>query len=283
MSLIFCFSLAFYPFVIGTLANGQLAAVAVCAVGVVIFQERHARPFWSGLALSVLVYKPTLLVLILPMLLLTRRFRVLLGFVAGAALLVLAATVLAGGWIWPAYLHFLRDFGRTAGVGGPSALQLWKYVDFSSFSKAIFAGRLGAGMWIVAGVAGAIAIGLGVFLWKSPGGGKPGQSMAWAATLTWTLLLNVYVPVYDTVLVTIAVILTLGAMRDLEWKAAEGWTVSLALLIFALSWVTVAVAKDHGVQLLTVGLTAFGLGQLYLLHRVILSAHSRQNVEGIAG
>ncbi len=80
-SLIFCFALAFYPFSFDTLMNGQLAAVAVCAVGLAISQERHSRPFCSGLALSMLAYKPTLLLLIIPMLLLTRRFKSLFGFI----------------------------------------------------------------------------------------------------------------------------------------------------------------------------------------------------------
>ena len=33
VSLIFCFALAFYPFIFGTLLNGQLASVAVFSVG----------------------------------------------------------------------------------------------------------------------------------------------------------------------------------------------------------------------------------------------------------
>lgn len=52
ISLIFCFALAFYPFFFGTLANGQLSSVAVCSVGIAIFQERHSKPFRSGLALD---------------------------------------------------------------------------------------------------------------------------------------------------------------------------------------------------------------------------------------
>ena len=117
-SLIFCFALAFYPFCFDTLMNGQLAAVAVCAVGLAISQERHSRPFCSGLALSMLAYKPTLLLLILPMLLLTRRFKSLFGFMTGTVVLILVATAWAGAHIWPIYWSFLRGFGQVAGLGG---------------------------------------------------------------------------------------------------------------------------------------------------------------------
>ena len=266
-SLIVCLSLAFYPFVMGTLVNGQLAAVAVCAISFGIYQERHGRPFASGLLLSILIYKPTLLLLIVPMLLVTRRYRALLGFASGAALWMAIATMVAGFRIWPAYLHFLSAFGSTAGVGGKSALQLWKYVDFSSLLNASFPGRSGVSAGILFALAAMLAIALGVLLWRSAAKGQPVQSLAWAATLTWTLLLNVYVPIYDTAIVAIAVILTLGAVRDLAWESAGRWTVLLAVLLLGVSWVTVPTAKTHGFQLMTLLLTVLGLAQLFLLHR----------------
>ena len=64
-----------------------------------------------------------------------------------------------------------------------------------------------------------------MLLYKSAVGEGSEQYLAWAVTLTWTLLLNVYVPTYDSVLVTIAVILTLGALRDMAWSTASGWII----------------------------------------------------------
>ena len=81
-------------------------------------------------------------------------------------------------------------------------------------------------------------------------------------------MVNVYVPIYDSVLVTIAVVLTLGALEDLEWSVATGWITFLSLLIFAVSWKTEALAKSHGIQLLSIFLAALGLGQLFILYRV---------------
>ncbi len=109
-SLVCCLALAFYPFLIGTLANEQLAAVAVCAVGLAIAIERAGKPWLCGLALSLLAYKPTLLLLLVPMLLLTRRFKTLTGLLAGTSLVVLIATVFGGFAVWPAYLQFISLF-----------------------------------------------------------------------------------------------------------------------------------------------------------------------------
>jgi hypothetical protein len=118
-------------------------------------------------------------------------------------------------------------------------------------------------------VTSVIAAGLAVLLWKSARSGRPAQSLAWAATLTWTLLLNVYVPVYDSVLAPIAVVLTLGALRELKWSVVTGWTISLSILIFVASWETDAIAQNYRIQPLTILLAILGLWQLYLLRRVI--------------
>lgn len=129
---------------------------------------------------------------------------------------------------------------------------------------------------------GTIAAGLAVLLWRSARGGSPAQYLAWAATLTWTLLLNVYVPIYDSVLVTIAIILTLGALRDLHWSDATHWFTFMAILIFAVSWMTEAFARSHGIQLLTILLAVLGLGQLFFLHRLIQQRSQQEKSEMFA-
>jgi hypothetical protein len=268
-SLIFCFALAFAPFLRGTLADGQIGTVAVFSIGLAVFKERHAKPFSSGLALSILAYKPTLLLLLIPMLLLTRRFRALRGFMTGAALLILAVTACAGMQIWSAYTRFLGIFGGVVGLNGRSSLFLWRYVDFSSFFETIYGIQSKAELTVLASITCAITAVLAVLLWKSAGCGRAAQSLAWAATLTWTLLLNVYVPVYDSVLVPIAVVLTLEALREMKWNVDTGWTVFLSLFIFAASWKTDEIATSHKIQLLSIMLAVLGLWQLYLLRRAI--------------
>jgi hypothetical protein len=267
ISLILCFALECFPFLLATLINGQLAAVAVCAVGLAVYQEENEAPFRSGLALALLAYKPTLLLLLFPMLLLTRRFRTLLGFATGVGVLAIAATAIGGPKIWPAYAHMLRYFGSVSGIRGASRLQLWKYLDLSSFFT-MFPG-VGSGIRtaVLSFIATVSAVGLSVLLWKSVVRGRPAQRLAWAATLTWTLLLNVYAPIYDSVLVVIAIILMLGALRDLRWGTAAEWTTFVSVITFAVSWVTEPVAKAHGIQLLTVALFILGTMQLLFLYR----------------
>jgi hypothetical protein len=275
VSLIFCFCLAFYPFIISTLVNGQLSSVAFAAIGLAILCEKRSRPFCCGLALSVLGYKPTLLLLIVPMLLLTKRFRSLTGLIVGGIGWVSLATAIAGIQFWPVYIRFLRSFGAVAGVGQRSTLQSWKYVDVHSSLNSLGGSQSSLGVGILSVFTIVIATSLGILLWKSRSAVRSAQDLAWAATLTWTLLLNIYVPIYDSVLVAIAIILTLSSPEALKGMVPIGRWVPLAILVIALSWITVAVARKYGVQPLTLFLGVLGLGQLYLLQKTCSSPQSQ--------
>jgi len=267
-SLIFCFALAFCPFLHNTLANGQIATVAVFAVGLAISLECRSKPLLSGLALSILAYKPTLLLLILPMLLLTRRYRQLSGFVLGLGLLVLVSTLFGGVEIWPAYASFLIFFGKQAGINGQSVLLLRQYVDLKTFLQAVSSGKSTTEWISFVLLAIAVAITLGVLLWKSGRKGRVVQYLAWATTLTWTLLLNVYVPVYDSILISIAAVLTLAALNELGWSEASTWCSLLFVVIGAASWGLDVIAFKSGIQFLSILLAGLGIAQLFFLYRV---------------
>jgi hypothetical protein len=269
-SLTLCLALAFGPFLFGTLLNGQLAAVAVFSIGIALSNEARSKPFASGVALSLLAYKPTLLLLLLPMLLLTRRYKTLFGFLTGASALLLLTTAFAGIKIWPAYVHFLDYFSRTVGVGGHSALQLWQFVDLNSLSFAIPGGRSKTGLLILIAAIIAIAAYLAILLRKSSKAGEAAQHMAWAVMLTCTLLLNVYVPIYDSVLIVIVLVLTLASLGDPRWIVIRGWIIFLSVLILAVSWITEAFARRHGIQLLSIFLAVLGAAQLFLLRQLLL-------------
>ena len=267
-SLVYCVALGFYPFFICDLKNGQLSAVAVFAVGMAIALERDKRLFLSGLALAILCYKPTLLLLLFPMLLLTRRFRTLAGFLTGGAALFLLTTAIGGIEIWRIYfLHALGFLHGFIEVQGQSTLQLWEYIDFHTFSYAVSGGRTTAGLVLIGAISLAAAALLAVLLWRSAKSAKPAQQLAWAATITWTLLLNFYVPVWDSILVVLAFILTLRALNDLGWHRAARWIGLIAFLIFAVTWNLTAGDHHHGNQLMMALLFLLGSSQLLLLHR----------------
>jgi hypothetical protein len=119
-------------------------------------------------------------------------------------------------------------------------------------------------------------------LWRSANSGRPAQDLAWGATLTWALVLNLYVPVWDSILAGIALILTFRALRDLGWNVAAERLIILAFLMFAVTWNLIAKSNRHGSQLLTLLLFLFGLFQLRLLHQMSLRESFNDDVLAIA-
>jgi hypothetical protein len=223
---------------------------------------------FSGMALSILTYKPTLLLLVVPMLLITRRFRSFLGFAAGTTALFAASTAFAGFEIWPAYAQFLNSFAGTAGIRGELVTKRWEYVDFNSFSYVVPGGRSWLGLTIIAFVVLGVGIWLVRLLHKSASADDAAQNLTWATTLTWTLVMNVYVPVYDTLMIVVIVALTIGALVEVEEQKA-GWIVLLAIGISAISLKAETIAQNHGIQPLTILILLLGLTQANILRQIV--------------
>jgi hypothetical protein len=275
-SLLYCFAFAYCPFIIDTACSGQLSAVGFLALAMALREDDADHPFRSGLALAVCLYKPTLLVLLLPMLLVTRRFRSLLGFAAGAAALIALPTAAGGIGIWTVFLRTLLSFGKVAGGAQASAvLILVKYVDLTSFSSFVHGGRSRAGLGILFSCAGAAAAFLVYFWGRAPRSGKPYNALLWSATITWTLLLNVYVPMYDSILAVLALIVTAAALEEIAEARLRRTFRALWIAILAGSWVSGWLDGRTSVQLLTVLFAALGVLQFTGLQRLALSGPRR--------
>jgi hypothetical protein len=122
-------ALSFEPFVFETLQGGQLSSVAFAAIAVALLAERRDHPVAAGAVLGLCLYKPTLLIFIVPMLIVGRRWRTLAGLAAtGAA--AAALSVLAVGWrVARSYPRVLVDFSKATTGKATFHIPLWKYVD----------------------------------------------------------------------------------------------------------------------------------------------------------
>ena len=268
-SLIFCLAFASPLFLYYNLVVGQLATIAVFSTGLAVYLERRSMPLLSGFALSILSYKPTLLLLIVPMLLLTRRFRTFFGFAMGSTALIAVSTAFGGLQIWPAYVRFLASFAGTAGIHGEFAVKRSEYVDFNSFSYVVPGGRSWFALTLIACASLGFVIWLVMLLYKSANADTTTQNLAWATTLTWTLVLNVYVPVYDTLLIAVAVTLTIGALKQIDGRNATVWVALLAIGISAVSLNAENIAQNHEIQPLTPLILLLGLVQAIALQGVV--------------
>ncbi len=89
---------------------GQINFLLVIALGEFFLASRRGRPFVAGLWLAVLLIKPHVLILLLPGLLIARRWKTLLGFGLGGFALLLASLLLVGTSGLQAGMAVVRSF-----------------------------------------------------------------------------------------------------------------------------------------------------------------------------
>jgi hypothetical protein len=265
----FLLSLSFMPFLVECLAGGQTSAVGFFCLALAIFGERRGHHILSGVALSLCTYKPTLLVLILPMLVITRRYLTVFGFVAGCGLLTLISLLLVG---WQGFLSYINTLlSYTSATSAASGLRNWKYVDINSFFRLLL-GDYPFLRWTLTGAVSVIALTLLFRVWWKADRKQPSvQSFVWALTLTWTLVLNLYLGIYDTTLAVLSVLL----MTDVFYCQGDGNRLPLSrayklilLLLYLVPWITQPIARLSGIQLYTLVLAFLGIYQVIQFNRL---------------
>jgi hypothetical protein len=257
-------ALSFMPFLVECLAGGQTSAVGFFCLAFAISSERRGYHILSGLAISLCAYKPTLLLLAVPMLLITRRYKTLLGFVAGCGILGLLSLLVVGREGCLGYINSLLYF-TNASTSAASGLRSWKYVDVNSFFRLLMGHHTFLRWTMMAAVFLIVLPLLFRLWWQSNPGRRADQSLVWALTLTWTLVLNLYVGIYDSTLVVLSVLLTTDVMyrrieSDQLWLPAT--FKAILLLLYIVPWITQPIARLTGLQIFTLVLAVFGVYQI---------------------
>jgi len=92
-------ALAFYPVFAGVV-GGQNVALSLLLFSAAARLDHDDRAFLAGLVAALLLYKPQFGVVVLPLLLVARRWRALAGWATGAITLFVVSTLLMGGsWL----------------------------------------------------------------------------------------------------------------------------------------------------------------------------------------
>ena len=250
---------SFPPFAIECLAGGQISALGFFALALCTRWQRSGHSLVAGAALAVCLYKPPLLVLVVPMLAIGRRWRTLLGFAAGASVLGALSLAAVGHGGFVAYIEALR-FRAELTTRNPSPLAMFKFVDIYSFFHLLSGSysRASAGAALI--LAGAAFAYLAV-RWARSRPGTQADGLLWVATIAWTLVFNLYVPIYDIVLIVISVLLMASAVYGSRASRAEsgrseflGWV----LVLYVAAWVSQPLASYARFQILTPVLVAIG-------------------------
>jgi len=267
----FLLSLSFMPFLVECLAGGQTSAVGFFCLALAISSERRGHHFLCGLAISLCTYKPTLLLLALPMLVITRRYKTLLGFVAGCGILALVSLLLVGRNGCLGYINTLLFF-TDASTSAATGLRSWKYVDVNSFFRLLL-GHFPVLRWVTTAASFLLVL---PFLfrgwWVSDLKRRDEQGLVWATTLTWILVLNLYVGIYDSTLVVLSAMLTADVLYRQPGRNPLGLPSTfkmILLLLYLVPWITQPIARLTGFQAYTTVLALLGGYQFIQLQRLV--------------
>jgi hypothetical protein len=245
--------------------GGQISVLTFFAVALFVSCFENRWLALAGLALGFASYKPSLIAVPATMMILGGCWRMLAGLGIGTALMALASIATAGidgVWLW---ILRLRAFGSLA-TSNAAILPRTKYVDLNSFFAILLGGNP-----VARGIAAvAISTSLTVLAWiwwrSRRQQAHETQRYLWAATLTWTLTINIYVPVYDTILLVPAAALVARSLASRGRQENVEFQVWLMLLWLA-SWLTQPCANHLRLQILTLVLAGFGYWALTLAGR----------------
>lgn len=259
--LVLLIALSFEPFLMECWLGGQLSAVGFFSYALAWFALNRNRPVVSGMALGLSFYKPTLLLLTLPLLLIGRRWWMLLGMAITGFLLAGLSLFFVGWEASIGYLDVLLAFRKSTSGGGLGILT-WKYVDLNNSLRLLCGGKSAIVTFAFAALSIVPFAWLARGWWRWPRLAVNQQRWLWGATLAWLPVLNVYVGIYDSILAVQSVLLAAGVLLDERRSQAPLTDSTLAywaLAIWGSAWFSQGLARTIGVQVYTLALIGFGL------------------------
>jgi hypothetical protein len=255
---------AFPPLLMEGWLAGQWAMIGLFWVALALRLVRDNRPFAGGFALAMCAVKPTLLMFVAPLLLLSGRPRLRAGAVVGGLVLAAICLLIVGVDGARAYLDMLTAYGRHMSAGAAS-FKTFKHVDLHSFFVLLYGGPGWLPKLSVLAVAAGFVPLLLAAWWFRAGRGGDWQVLALCATLTGNMLFSAYTPIYDVSLLIPNVLIT----GDIVYRRCQGPTdrrlivafLVLAGLLLCTAWVTQESARTNGFQPLTLVLLAWACFQ----------------------
>jgi hypothetical protein len=257
----FLLSLSAPMYTLETWMGGQLSVVTFFAVVCFVYCFENRWLVGAGLALGLATYKPSLIAIPAAMMILGACWRMFAGLCGGSALPLLRSLATAGVSglrLWMAQMRVFASIATT----NESIIRRTKYVDLNSFFSILLGGSSAARVLAILSAAAAFLL-LGWTWWRLGRSSHDVQRYLWGATLTWTLMINIYAPVYDTILLVPAGALVARSLYGRSKREQAGLQLWLIALWLA-PWLTQSWADYLRLQILTPVLAGFGYWVLTL-------------------
>ena len=207
--------------VFDNLANGQLNIFLMICTGEFIRNSLNNKTFLSGVWLAGLLLKPQLLILIVPIILLMRYCKVLLGFVVSSMAIMLTSLLLSGFAGMNGLINLLTRWGEGNAVTAPETMINWRMVgvNLSILTESSTAG------WIITGLGIALTV-LGVYFLvkRNPAYGSPEWVVIMLGVYSATLAVTWHAH-YHMAMVLIPFLIYASANKLLPGKISFLWVI----------------------------------------------------------
>lgn len=211
--------LGFPPFFMLVIAGGQISAIGCFIFALWLYLSRRHRKLSAGAVLGLLLYKPTLVIFLLPALLFSRQFRMLIGFTVVSGLLLILSVWMIGPAGLIRYLAILREFNSLVGLGYTRSAM---HADLPAFIRQLFGVDIKY-------VSMALALPLTYLTRHNP-----------ERAMVPTMVLSSYAPVYDLII--------LVPLMIIAYKLVSP---NLLAFLFVVSFFSVPICELTGVQIIT--------------------------------
>lgn len=135
-----------YP-VFFNLTCGQVEVFLLVCTGEFIRYAISKKPIYSGIWLGGLLLKPQLLILIIPIILIMRNWRVLMGFIISSGIILITSTLLSGFAGMKALVNLWTKFSADLTTSYPEAMINWRMIGVNL--NDLFNTSLG---WLITGL-----------------------------------------------------------------------------------------------------------------------------------
>lgn len=226
-----------------TLFFGQVNVGLLICFGEALISFRRGRDFWGGAWLAGMLLKPQLLALLIPGLLIGKKWRGLFGFVAVGGALILASLWLAGWDGMAALLGLLTGYisSENLATNFPQSMMNWRALAVNV--NAMFGGDLG--WWItLPGMAVTAIAGIGLWVLRR-GASAREYAVLWLGTFAAMAAVAWHSHVH-TALPLLAPMIFLRADARLPERLVRWWIYAPAALFLGIVWVYTPIAISLG-------------------------------------
>ena len=261
--------LTFVPVALWSLVGGQIGVIAFAIIAWCVRFDLSGKQLAAGATLALCCYKPTLLLLFGPFLLLRMNLRFLLGFAAGLIGL-LAVSLLTSVKAVFDWLGLISTYGQFASQGNTPWPDTWPLlVDLNHFVRRMNTSNTRLSVFVAAAAfIGVVAL-LARYWRRFDAATVEERQATWAVTITSSLLANLYVTAYDSASIVAGALLTASVMW--RHRSKVRWTrrfYAIVAVVYLTALIPAPVIAYLQVHLYTLAIAALALFQYRLLSRL---------------